>query len=363
MSVYWSGRIQRLDPYTPGEQPRNGKIIKLNTNENPYPPAPEVVEAVRASAGDALRLYPDPACLLPRRAIAERYGVRPEQVFVGNGSDEVLAFAFAAFFGAGADGAAPPLLFPDITYSFYPVYAGLWDIPFQTVPLLEDFTIDVSSYCVNSGGVVFPNPNAPTGIALSAKDVLSIVEYQGRNNRVVIVDEAYGAFAGAESVVPYIDRCPNLLTVHTLSKMASLAGLRAGFAIGNEALVEGLCRARDSFNSYPVDRLAQAGIAAAMSAAGYCAGTVRKVIATRERVVTALREAGFEVLPAAANFVFIRHPAKTGATIFAALRDRGILVRRWDKPRIADFLRVSIGTDAEMDEFVSAVRQTTEAEK
>jgi histidinol-phosphate aminotransferase len=376
MSVYWSGRIQKLDPYTPGEQPRNRKFIKLNTNENPYPPAPEVVEAVRAAAGDALRLYPDPACLLPRQAIAERYGVRPEQVFVGNGSDEVLAFAFAAFFGAGADEAPPPLFFPDITYSFYPVYAGLWDIPFQTVPLLDDFTIDVRKYHVNSGGVIFPNPNAPTGIVLSAKDVLSIVEYQGRNNRVVIVDEAYGAFAegnpqspvsprlaGAESVVPYIDRCPNLLTVHTLSKMASLAGLRAGFAIGNEALIEGLCRARDSFNSYPVDRLAQAGIAAAMSAADYCAGTVRKVIATRERIVPALREAGFEVLPAAANFVFIRHPARAGAALFAALRERGILVRHWNRGRIADFLRVSIGTDAEMDEFLNAVRRITGAEK
>jgi histidinol-phosphate aminotransferase len=298
---------------------------------------------------------------------------------VGNGSDEVLAFAFAAFFGKGA-GAAPdrddaaPLLFPDITYSFYPVYAGLWDIPFKTVPLARDFAIGVSSYCVNSGGVVFPNPNAPTGIALGAEEILAIVERQGRSNRVVLVDEAYGAFAGsgpfpgrgflgAESVTPYIDRYPNLLTVHTLSKMASLAGIRAGFAIGSEALIEGLCRVRDSFNSYPVDRLAQAGIAAAMTATAGYAETIRKVIATRERVIPALRKAGFEALPSAANFVFIRHPAKTGAALFAALRDQGILVRHWDRGRIADFLRVSVGTDAEMDEFLSAARQITGTEK
>ncbi|MDR2247477.1 MAG: aminotransferase class I/II-fold pyridoxal phosphate-dependent enzyme [Treponema sp.] len=373
MSVYWNDRVRRLDPYIPGEQPRNRKFIKLNTNENPYPPPPEVVGAIREEAGDGLRFYPDPSCLRPRLAIAERYGVRPEQVFVGNGSDEVLAFAFAAFFGAGAapdedDAAVPPLLFPDITYSFYPVYAGLWDIPFKTVPLTKDFTITVSSYCVNSGGVVFPNPNAPTGIALRAEEILPIVECQGRNNRVVIVDEAYGAFAGsgplpgrgflgAESAAPYIDRYPNLLTVHTLSKMASLAGLRAGFAIGNEALIEGLCRVRDSFNSYPVDRLAQAGIAAAMAGTAGYAETIRKVIATRERIIPALRETGFETLPSAANFVFIRHPAKTGAALFTALRERGILVRRWDRDRIADFLRVSIGTDAEMDEFLSAARQ------
>jgi histidinol-phosphate aminotransferase len=375
MSVYWNDRVRGLDPYIPGEQPRNRKFIKLNTNENPYPPPPEVIEAIKEAAGESLRLYPDPSCLRPRLAIAERYGVRPEQVFAGNGSDEVLAFAFAAFFGKGGDnGVASPLLFPDITYSFYPVYAGLWDIPFKTVPLVKDFTITVSSYCVNSGGVVFPNPNAPTGIALRAEEILPIVECQGRNNRVVIVDEAYGVFAGSgplpgrgflgvESMAPYIDRYPNLLTVHTLSKMASLAGLRAGFAIGNEALIEGLCRVRDSFNSYPVDRLAQAGITAAMAGAAGYAETIRKVIATRERIIPVLREVGFEALPSAANFVFIRHPAKTGAALFAALRDRGILVRYWNRGRIADFLRVSIGTDAEMDEFLSAARQITGIEE
>ncbi|MDR1412225.1 MAG: aminotransferase class I/II-fold pyridoxal phosphate-dependent enzyme [Spirochaetaceae bacterium] len=373
MSSYWNSRVRKLDPYTPGEQPRDRKFIKLNTNENPYPPPPGVIEAIREAAGEGLRLYPDPSCLLPRLAIAEQYGVRPGQVFVGNGSDEVLAFAFAAFFGKGAggdDNGVPLLLFPDISYSFYPVYAGLWDIPFKTIPLTENFTIDLSSYHVNSGGVIFPNPNAPTGIALKAEEILPVAEYQARDNRVIIVDEAYGAFAGsgplpgkgllgAESLVPYTDRHPNMLTVHTLSKTASLAGLRAGFAIGNKTLIEGLCRVRDSFNSYPVDRLAQAGIAAAMADAAHYAETARKVIATRERVIPLLREEGFRTLPSAANFIFIRHPEKTGAALFAALRERGILVRHWDRGRIADFLRVSIGTDAEMDEFLSAARQIT----
>jgi histidinol-phosphate aminotransferase len=296
--------------------------------------------------------------------IAEQYGVRPEQVFAGNGSDEVLAFVFAAFFGSGG---AAAVLFPDITYSFYPVYAGLWDVPFKTVALAEDFTVNVSDYCVNSGGVIFPNPNAPTGIALRAEEILRVAEVQKRNNRVVVADEAYGVFAGsgplpggllgAESVVPYIARQQNLLTVHTLSKMASLAGLRVGFAIGSEALIEGLCRVRDSFNSYPVDRLAQAGAAAAIADTAYYTETTRKVIATRERVTAALQKQGFEVLPSAANFIFIRHSEKAGAAIFAALRERGILVRHWNKGRIADFLRVSIGADSEMDEFLSAAGQ------
>jgi histidinol-phosphate aminotransferase len=299
--------------------------------------------------------------------IAEQYGVRPGQVFAGNGSDEVLAFVFAAFFENAAAGLDPaPVLFPDITYSFYPVYAQLWGAPFKTVPLAEDFTVDVSSYCVNSGGVVFANPNAPTGMALRAAEILRVAEYHAQNNRVVVADEAYGIFAGslpgkgllgAQSLVPYIDKHQNLLTVHTLSKMASLAGLRVGFAIGGEELIEGLCRARDSFNSYPVDLLAQAAAAAAIADAAYYAETTRKVIATRERLSVALQRQGFEVLPSAANFIFIRHRKKAGLEIFNELRKAGILVRHWNKGRIADFLRVSIGTDSEMDEFLSAAEQ------
>jgi histidinol-phosphate aminotransferase len=262
MSIYWNERVKNLSPYVPGEQPRDRKFIKLNTNENPYPPSPKVIEAISntiaadkaEAAGARLRLYPDPACTELREAIAARYHVKPEQIFAGNGSDEVLAFAFAAFFSSNTAGskAALPILFPDITYSFYPVYAGLWDVPFQTIPLAEDFSINIDDYKIPCGGMIFPNPNAPTGLALPLNSILSIAEYQENSNRVVIVDEAYIAFAntsGVESAVPHINAHPNLLTVHTLSKSASLAGLRVGFAIGNEELIEGLCRVRDSFNS------------------------------------------------------------------------------------------------------------------
>jgi histidinol-phosphate aminotransferase len=389
-SVYWNRRVKALVPYVPGEQPREGRFIKLNTNENPYPPSPKAAEAIRdalsggGSPGSLLRLYPDPDCTELRKAIAGRYGVKPEQVFAGNGSDEVLAFAFAAFFeSAGPDPAgdpgragkpfagglpggnalpgasgALPILFPDITYSFYPVYAGLWGIPFCTIPLGEDFSIHTGDYHRPCGGVVFPNPNAPTGRAVPLEAILALAEYQGKASRpgVVILDEAYGAFAGegTGSAVPHIGAYPNLLTVHTLSKSASLAGLRVGFAIGDEELIRGLCRVRDSFNSYTLDRLALAGAAAAVSDAPYYEGLVRRISATRERVSAALRALGIEVIPSAANFIFIRFPQKSGPEVFTALRDRGFLVRRFDKPRIADYLRVSIGTDEDMDRFLEA---------
>jgi histidinol-phosphate aminotransferase len=278
--------------------------------------------------------------------VARRYGVRPEQVFAGNGSDEVLAFAFGAFF-EGASGPGP-VLFPDITYSFYPVYAELWNIPFRAIPLADDFSVRAEDYRVPSGGVILPNPNAPTGRALAVRELLSILSCQLENQRVVVIDEAYAAF-GAESLVPRVSEYPNLLTVHTLSKSASLAGLRVGFAIGNEELIEGLCRIRDSFNSYTVDRLAQAGAAAALSDAAYYDDINRRLIATRERVSAALAGLGFIVIPSAANFVFVRSPRMGGADFFARLRERGVLVRHFNKPRISDFLRISIGTDEEMN--------------
>lgn len=348
MSKYWNDRIRSLSPYVPGEQPQNRKFIKLNTNENPYPPSPKVIEAIKKVAGDGLRLYPDPACRELREAIAQTYRVKPEQVFAGNGSDEVLAFAFGAFFGSGDAG---PLLFPDITYSFYPVYAELWGIPFRTVPLTEDFSIRAEDYRTSCGGVIFPNPNAPTGRSLPSKDILSVAEYQEHEGRAVIVDEAYIAFGG-ESAVSRIQDHPNLLTIHTLSKAASLAGLRVGFAIGNEDLIQGLCRVRDSFNSYTLDRLALAGAAAAVLDVPYYKGINRKIIATRDRVSAALTSLGFETIPSSANFIFTRSPDRTGAELFTVLRDKGMLVRHFNKPRIADFLRVSIGTDEDMDTFL-----------
>ncbi|MDR2363803.1 MAG: aminotransferase class I/II-fold pyridoxal phosphate-dependent enzyme [Spirochaetaceae bacterium] len=351
MSGFWNKRARGLEPYVPGEQPRERRLIKLNTNENPYPPSPKALAAIREAAAADLRLYPDPLCTVLREAVAETYRVKPEQVFPGNGSDEVLAFAFAAFFPSAGEGGVRPVLFPDITYSFYPVYAGLWDIPVRTVPLTGDFSVNAEDYLYPAGGVIFPNPNAPTGRALPLRDILSVAGYQGKAGRVVIVDEAYGAFGG-ESAVPHIGEFPNLLTVHTLSKAASLAGLRVGFAIGREELIQGLCRLRDSFNSYTLDRLALAGAAAAVSDGAYYHEINRKVIATRERVSGRLRELGFEVIPSAANFIFIRRPRLSGAEIFAALRERGILVRRFDTPRIRDYLRVSMGTDKDMDEFL-----------
>jgi histidinol-phosphate aminotransferase len=382
MSDFWNARVRKLEPYVPGEQPRDRKFIKLNTNENPYPPSPKVIEAIQKAAGERLRLYPDPASTALREAIAESVEVKPEEVFAGNGSDEVLAFVFAAFFDGGVS--ALPVRFPDITYSFYPVYAGLWDVPFATVPLAADFTINLADYrnsargAKPSGGVIFPNPNAPTGILLEAERIAPLAEDLARQKKVLVVDEAYGVFAGsavtpgpgvrpgligAASMVPYINKYPNLLTVHTFSKMSSLAGLRAGFAIGSAPLIEALCRVRDSFNSYPLDALAQAGAAAAAAArdTAYYAGITAKIIATRERTANILRERGFEALPSAANFIFVRYPEIKGAELFAALRERGILARHFNKPRIADFLRVTIGTDKDMDAFLAAISDSVTA--
>jgi histidinol-phosphate aminotransferase len=380
MSVFWNSRVKNISPYTPGEQPKDRKFIKINTNENPYPPSPKVIEAIQKATNDTLRLYPDFACTEFRQAIAVRYKVRPEQVFVGNGSDEILAFAFGAFFSSGITANVKetlktepdihPILFPDITYSFYPVYAGLWDIPYRTIPLDNDYSINTLDYKIVSGGVVFPNPNAPTGMLVPLADILSLTEYLEKQGKVLIVDEAYIAFAensgkgitvaaigGAGSAVHHINEHPNLLTVHTLSKSASLAGLRAGFAIGNEKLIEGLWRIRDSFNSYTLDRLALSGAVAAVSDADYYDEINRRIIATRDRVTETLRGLGCTILPSAANFIFMKSPNISGANLFTALRERGILVRHFNKDRIADYLRVSIGTDEEMDKFLDAYRE------
>ncbi|MDR1025181.1 MAG: aminotransferase class I/II-fold pyridoxal phosphate-dependent enzyme, partial [Treponema sp.] len=242
MSTYWNERLRRLSPYIPGEQPRDRQFIKLNTNENPYPPSPRVFEALDRAAGESLRLYPDPSCTELREAVAARYGVKPAQVFAGNGSDEVLAFAFAAFFPAAAGTA---VLFPDITYSFYPVYADLWAVPFRTIPLDGDFAIRPEDYQVPNGGIIFPNPNAPTGRILDTRAMLSLAEQQEQQGRVLVVDEAYISFGG-RTLIPHIVSHPNLMLIHTLSKSASLAGLRVGFAVAGEELIEGLCRVRDS---------------------------------------------------------------------------------------------------------------------
>ena len=349
MKEYWSKRIRDAVPYVPGEQPRDRKFIKLNTNENPYPPSPKAIDAMKEVLNGDLRLYPDPECSQLRAAAAECWSVKPEQVFCGNGSDEILAFCFQAFFDPDKE-----IVFPRITYSFYPVYSDYFGLNRREVPMNPDFSDPVDQLCGNNGGVVLANPNAPTGIAVG----LDVVEklLQANPDVVVIVDEAYVDF-GARSAVELIDRYPNLVVVETLSKSRSLAGLRVGFAIGQENLINALRCVRDSINSYTVDRVAQAGAAAALNDRAYFDETCKKVMATRAWVTAELKELGFTVCPSQTNFLFVRHPEKPGKEIFSYLRKEGVLVRRWDIPEIVDWLRISIGTDAEMQELLRILRQ------
>lgn len=354
MSSYWSDVVHRLTPYVPGEQPQVNGLVKLNTNENPYPPSPRVLEAIRAEVGESLRLYPEPTGKALRTAVAKQMGLTPDQVFVGNSSDEVLAHVFMALLNHGPR----PLLFPDITYAFYPVYCGLYGINHRSVPLDAQLGLRVDDYLQpDAGAIIFPNPNAPTGRALPRAEIERLLA--ACPDTLVVIDEAYVDF-GAESAVPLIDRYPNLLVVHTLSKSRSLAGLRVGYAMGQAPLIEGLTRLKDSFNSYPLDRLATAGAIAAMEDTPYFERTRRAVIDSRERLAEALRALRFEVLPSQANFLFVRHAAHRGADLAAALRERAILVRRFDQPaRIADHLRITVGTDAQCDQLVKALTQLT----
>lgn len=354
---FWNRKTQQLVPYVPGEQPRDRAFIKLNTNENPYPPAPAVVQAVRDFAAERLRLYPDPSSLELRNCLAEYYGLTASQIFAGNGSDEILAFAFQAFFEstAGLDHTAAQdcIVFPDITYSFYPVYARMYDVPFRTVRLNDEFRLPLQEFREPSAGLVLANPNAPTGIAVSL-DELSDLASSDRD-RLVIVDEAYVDF-GAESAVSLLDQYDNILVVQTCSKSRALAGMRVGFAFGSPALIEGLERVRDSFNSYTVDRLAQTAAVAAYSAADWFESTRARIIATREWTAHALNELGFTVLPSSANFLFASHPAVTGDNLYHSLRQSGILVRHFKLPRIENFLRITIGLDEEMEQLIKTFR-------
>lgn len=352
MSRYWSDIVHRLKPYVPGEQPALAHPVKLNTNENPYPPSPAVLAAIRAELGDsaeALRRYPDPVARKLRETVAAHHGLKADQVFAGNGSDEVLAMAFLALLKH-----EQPILFPDITYSFYPTYARLYDIDYRTVPLDDSFAIRTSDYAVpTNGGIVFPNPNAPTGLALPLANVERVLA--ANTESVVIVDEAYVDF-GAQSAITLIDRYPNLLVVHTVSKSRSLAGMRVGFAFGNPALIDALVRVKDSFNSYPLDRLAQAAATAAYEDDAWFRDTCAKVIASRERLSAELMALGFDVVPSSANFVFARHSGHDAATLAARLREREIFVRHFNMPRIDQHLRISVGTDAECDVLLAALR-------
>lgn len=338
----------RTDPYIPGEQV-NEEVIKLNTNENPYAPSPRVLEAIRNEVTKDLRLYPSPTMDLLREKIAEYYDVEKENVFVGNGSDEVLAFSFMAFFEQDA-----PIKFPAISYSFYPVYAKVFNIPYEQVPLHDDFTLDVEAFYSSEGGVIFPNPNAPTSIYLPIEQVEKIV--QNNRNKVVIVDEAYVDFA-SESAIPLTKKYPNLLVTQTMSKSRSLAGLRVGFAIGNEALIQGLIRMKDSFNSYPVDRLALAGAVAAIEDETYFKETTEKIIATRIWTTEKLASLGFHVLPSQANFVFASHDTVRADKLYEALREEKILIRYFNTEPIDNFMRITIGTDEEMEQFIAILER------
>jgi len=350
MSKFWSAVVHGLTPYVPGEQPKLPNLVKLNTNENPYGPSPKVLEALRTEMGDTLRLYPDPESSRLRQAIASCHGLKPAQVFVGNGSDEVLAHTFQALLKHEL-----PILFPDITYSFYPVYCRLYGIAYQEVALGEAFELCVEDYFQPNGGIIFPNPNAPTARALALKDIERLLE---RNrDSVVVIDEAYVDFGG-EPAIGLIDRYPQLLVTRTLSKSHSLAGLRVGYALGHPDLIEALIRVKDSFNSYPLDRFAQAGATAAMEDRAYFDSTRHKVIASREHLVADLQALGFEVLPSAANFIFARHPQYDGAALTSSLRERSIIVRHFKNPaRIAPFMRITVGTDEQCAVLVSALKE------
>ncbi|WP_100638675.1 histidinol-phosphate transaminase [Marinobacter salexigens] len=348
MSKFWSPLVKSLEPYVPGEQPKMANLVKLNTNENPFGPSPKVIEAIQAELNDNLRLYPDPEGESLRQTIAAYHNVKPEQVFLGNGSDEVLAHLFCALFQHGE-----PILFPDVTYSFYPVYCGLYNIEGKTVPLTDNFEINPEDYKQPNGGIIFPNPNAPTGRYLGLEHVEAIL--QANPERVVVVDEAYIDFGG-ETAIALVDKYPNLLVCQTLSKARSLAGLRVGFAIGHPDLVEALTRVKNSFNSYPLDRLALAGAKAAYEDQAWFEKCCEGVMSERERVTESLESLGFEVLPSKANFVFARHKEKSGESLAKALREKGIIVRHFNKPRISDFLRITIGTPEQNDALISGLR-------
>ncbi|PLA75166.1 histidinol-phosphate transaminase [Hydrogenovibrio sp. SC-1] len=340
MSQFWSQLVHTLTPYVPGEQPKGDSLIKLNTNENPYPPSPSVHTAINTQlAADKLRLYPDPNADLLKSALAKTYQLSEQQVFVGNGSDEVLAHAFLALLKQDQ-----AILFPDISYSFYPVYCGLYEIDYETIPLDKDFAINPEDYQKPNGGIIFPNPNAPTGRLLTLDAIERILKYNP--DSVVVVDEAYIDFGGV-SASALINQYPNLLVVQTFSKSRSLAGLRVGYALGHVDLIEALERVKNSFNSYPLDQLAIVGAVAALEDNDYFKSCCQQIIKTRQTLTEFLQQQGFEVLPSAANFVFARHPHYDAAKLANQLREQSIIVRHFKHGRIDQFLRITIGTDAQ----------------
>lgn len=341
--------VRSLTPYVPGEQPRGTDLTKLNTNESPYPPSPRVLEAIASITPDDLRLYPDPESVALRQAIAKRYGLDLDQVFVGNGSDEVIALAFMALLNHDL-----PLCFPDVSYSFYPVWADLYGIQYQTIPVATDFSIEPDAYPERNGGIIIPNPNAPTGMVMDIATIRVLLERC--KDSVVVIDEAYIDYGG-ESTARLIGEYDNLLVVQTLSKSRALAGLRVGWAMGAVGLLEALGRVKNSFNSYPLDVVAQRAALASLEDEGHFSRNCEKVIESREHLTGRLGELGFEVLPSGANFVLATHPEFRATELFARLRERGIIVRYFDKPRIEDFLRITIGSPQQVAALLAALEE------
>jgi histidinol-phosphate aminotransferase len=340
MSKFWSPRTHELAPYTPGEQPQDTQYIKLNTNENPYPPSPLAIEAMQQAVSDDLRLYSDPQATKLKQSIADFYQVDISNVFVGNSSDEVLAHSFAGLLNHDK-----PLLYPDISYSFYPSYINLYGINAKSIPLDDALCIDFSDYNQDNGAIVFPSPNAPTGIAVALDEIEKLA--QQHSESVILVDEAYVDFGG-ETAVPLTQKYANIMVVQTFSKSRSLAGLRVGFAIAPAELVEGLERVKNSFNSYPLDRIGIEGAAASMRDKAYFEQICQKIMSTREVVDKALQALGFKTLPSSSNFIFATHDKVPAEDIYLELKKQGVLVRYFKKPRIDNYLRMTIGTDEEM---------------
>lgn len=348
---YLSRRCKSILPYTAGEQPQDKSYVKLNTNECPYPPSPEVEKTLKEFDAGRLRLYPDPENKKLVSAIAARHGVSPENVFVGNGSDEVLCMCFPAFFDEN-----DTVAYADVTYSFYKVWAHMYDVKSKKIPLDDEFKLLASDYLSMDGvkGIIICNPNAPTGTALGRLDLLKIVETNP--DKIVIVDEAYGEFASA-SVANRINDYPNLLVVKTFSKAYALAGARCGYALGNKALIDGLKLVKNSMNSYTVNALTEAIVIAALSDKKYYADVIDKINAQREETADALRELGFEVLPSSSNFIFAKHKVLSGSEIYFQLKENGVLVRHFKGDRISDFVRITIGTHEEIKTLISEIKK------
>lgn len=355
MDNNWEGAVRRVVPYTPGEQPQESGVVKLNTNENPYPPSPEVAKTLAEFDSGKMRLYPDPEASVLVNALAERYRVKPSQIFVGVGSDDVISVAFMTFFGSDR-----PVLFPDVTYSFYSVWADVYRIPYETVPLTEDFRISPDGYERENGGIIFPNPNAPTGVLESPDTVERIV--RSNPGSVVIVDEAYIDFGG-ESCLPLTEKYENLLVVQTFSKSRSMAGMRIGYAVGNERLIKYMNDVKFSINSYTMNPITQLCGAAAVRDERYFRETAKRIAETREAAKKRLKELGFVFPDSMGNFIFASHPEKKADEIFGELKKRKIYVRHWNKPRIENYLRITVGTPEEMETLFNALEEILENEK